>query len=187
MRIADFAYWSPLGARPAVYDASQRARSALEKLKLWGAAKKEQAKETATRALPKPKPSSAAARLAAVNSLKKSAKGDEKLGFDIVAAALQTPLRQIVENGGTDGHVVVEKVMASKGNQGYNAATGEYVDMVKAGIIDPALVSRTALQNAASVASLMLTTEALIAEIPKDEKASGGGGGHSHGPGGMDF
>jgi chaperonin GroEL len=105
----------------------------------------------------------------AVESGRSKARGDEKLGFDVVAAALESPLRQIAENAGADGDVVVQKVRESKGNRGYNAATDEYVDMVKAGIIDPALVARTALQNAASVAGLMLTTDVLVTEL-KDEK-----------------
>ncbi|MDX1565703.1 MAG: chaperonin GroEL, partial [Phycisphaeraceae bacterium] len=100
--------------------------------------------------------------IAAVEAARSKAKGDEKLGYDIIAAALEAPTRQIVENGGVDGDVVVEKVKDSKGNQGYNAATGEYVDLVKAGIIDPALVSRTALLNAASVSALMLTTNVMV-------------------------
>lgn len=110
----------------------------------------------------------------AVQAKRKSAKGDAKIGFDIVAAALEAPLRQIVDNGGEDGYVVVEKVRQSKGNNGYNAATGEYVDLVKAGIIDPALVSRTALQNAASVAGLMLTTNVLITDYDEDAEVVAG-------------
>jgi len=110
----------------------------------------------------------------AVEAKRKSAKGDARIGFDIVAAALQAPLRQIVENGGVDGHVVVEKVLGQKGNQGYNAATGEYVNLVKAGIIDPALVGRTALQNGASVAGLMLTTNVLVTDLNDGEDATAG-------------
>src|SRR5690606_14141070 len=97
-----------------------------------------------------------------------------KFGFDIIMNALEAPLRQIVENGGEDGDIVVEQVKAQKGNAGYNAATSEYVDMVKAGIIDPALVTRTALLNAASVAGLMLTTNVLIAEYKVDSKETAG-------------
>ncbi|MEL7087335.1 MAG: chaperonin GroEL, partial [Planctomycetota bacterium] len=111
----------------------------------------------------------------AVEAKRKSAKGDAKIGFDIVAAALEAPLRQIVENGGEDGYVVVEEVRQAKGNKGYNAATGEYVDLVKAGIIDPALVSRTALQNAASVAGLMLTTNVLVTDLEDDDAPVAGG------------
>jgi chaperonin GroEL len=105
----------------------------------------------------------------------------EKIGVDLVRRALEEPIRQIVENGGWEGSIVVNKVKESKEtNFGFNAATGEYEDLVKAGVIDPTKVSRTALQNAASVASLMLTTMAVIAEKPKEESAAGGGM-----PGGM--
>ncbi len=97
-------------------------------------------------------------------------KGDEKIGFDIIADALKVPTRQIVDNTGADGEVIVEEILEKTGNTGYNAATGEYVDMLKAGIIDPAKVARTALQNAASVAGLMLTTNVVITDIKDDEK-----------------
>jgi len=107
----------------------------------------------------------------AVEAKRKNAKGDDKLGFDIVAAALETPLRQIVENAGEDGYIVLEEVRSKKGNHGYNAASGQYVDMVKEGILDPALVSKTALVNAASVAGLMLTTNVLVTEKKDDEAA----------------
>ena len=110
----------------------------------------------------------------AVNNAKNKAKGDEKLGYEILAAALELPLRQIVGNSGEDPFIVVEEIKAKKGNAGYNAATGEYVDMVKAGIIDPALVARTALQNAASVAGLMLTTNVLVTELKEDAEATVG-------------
>ncbi|MHC4995791.1 MAG: chaperonin GroEL [Planctomycetota bacterium] len=106
----------------------------------------------------------------AVEAARAKAKGDEKLGFDIIASALEAPTRQIVENGGQDGDVVVEKIKELKGNQGFDAATGEYLDLVKAGIIDPALVSRSALQNAASVAGLMLTTNVLVTELKEDDE-----------------
>ncbi len=98
------------------------------------------------------------------------ARGDEKIGFEIVAAALEAPLRQIAVNAGHDGYIVVEAVNEKKGNTGFNAATGEYVDLVKAGIIDPALVPHTAVINAASVAGLMLTTDVLVTEIKDDEE-----------------
>ncbi|QQE11351.1 chaperonin GroEL [Planctomycetota bacterium] len=107
----------------------------------------------------------------AIEAKRAKARGDEKLGFDIVAAALEVPLRQIVENAGDDGFIVVEKVKEAEGSKGYNAATGKYVDMVKAGIIDPALVARTALQNAASVSGLMLTTNVLITELEGEDEA----------------
>jgi chaperonin GroEL len=106
----------------------------------------------------------------AVENGKRQAKGDEKIGFDIVAAALRSPAKQIAENAGEDGDVVVDQIMSNKNpNYGYNAATDEYVDMLKAGIIDPTKVARTALLNAASVSGLALTTEVLITEL-KDGK-----------------
>ena len=95
--------------------------------------------------------------------------GDEATGAAIVARAVEEPLRQLAVNGGYEGSVVVQRVKESTGNEGFNVATGEYVDMLKAGILDPAKVTRSALQNAASVASLMLTTECLITDI-KEEK-----------------
>jgi chaperonin GroEL len=103
-----------------------------------------------------------------VEKTRDKARGDEKLGCDIVTAALEAPLRQIVDNAGGDGHVVVEQVNEHTGNYGYNAATGAFTDMVKAGIIDPALVARTALLNAASVAGLMLTTDVMLTELKDD-------------------
>jgi chaperonin GroEL len=104
----------------------------------------------------------------AVLDAMKKAKGDEKIGYEIVAKSLESPARQIAVNAGYDGDLVVEKVKEGKGGFGFNAGTGEYEDLVKSGIIDPALVVRTALQNAASVAGLMLTTDVLITEL-KDE------------------
>jgi chaperonin GroEL len=102
--------------------------------------------------------------------------GDElQFGVTIVRRAIEEPLRWIAKNAGQDGAVVVEKVRAQKGSVGYNAATEEYEDLMKAGIIDPTKVVRTALQNASSVAGLLLTTEAIVAEKPKDEKAPAGG------------
>ncbi|MBR7121362.1 MAG: chaperonin GroEL, partial [Lentisphaeria bacterium] len=95
--------------------------------------------------------------------------GDEATGAAIVARAVEEPLRQLAANGGYEGSVVVQRVKESSGNEGFNVATGEYVDMIKAGILDPAKVTRSALQNAASVASLLLTTECLITDI-KEEK-----------------
>ncbi len=102
---------------------------------------------------------------------------DEKVGYDIIVRACRAPLTQIADNAGVDGGVVCEKVASGEGNYGYNAATDKYEDMVKAGVIDPTKVTRTALQNAASVSTLLLTSDALIAEKPKDDKK---GGGHSH-------
>src|SRR3954464_3020005 len=107
---------------------------------------------------------------------------DRQYGVNIIRRAAEEPLRQISINAGVDGSIVVEKVRNGKGAFGFNAATEEYEDLVKAGVIDPTKVVRAALQNAASVASLMLTTEALIAERPK-KKAAGGGGGHGGGGG----
>src|ERR671912_1071873 len=110
--------------------------------------------------------------------------GDESTGVKIVRQALTAPLRQIAENAGTSGSVVVRRIMESKDNQGYNALTGEYVDVVKAGIITPTKVERTALQNAAEVAILLLTTDCIIVEKPKEEKEGGEGHDHHHGMGG---
>ena len=101
---------------------------------------------------------------------------DEKVGYDIIVRACRAPLTQIADNAGVDGGVVCEKVASGEGNYGYNAATDKFEDMVKAGVIDPTKVTRTALQNAASVSTLLLTSDALIAEKPKDDKK-----GHSHG------
>ena len=98
--------------------------------------------------------------------------------------AIESPLKQLCANAGVDGGIVVQTVMGSKGANGYNVATGEYEDLVKAGVVDPTKVTRTALQNAASVAALMLTTEAMVAEAPKDETPAPGGGGMG-GMGGM--
>jgi chaperonin GroEL len=109
---------------------------------------------------------------------------DEQIGVNIVRRALEEPLRQIVQNAGKEGAVVVERVRTEKNeNVGFNAATETFEDLVRAGVIDPAKVTRTALQNAASIAGLMLTTEAMVSEIPEDEK--GGGSGMPGGMGGM--
>ncbi|HMN96255.1 MAG TPA: chaperonin GroEL [Phycisphaerales bacterium] len=104
----------------------------------------------------------------AVENAQKKARGDERIGYEIVAAALQAPARQIAENAGYDGDLAVERIREGKGGFGLDASTGDYVDLVKAGIIDPALVARTALQNASSVAGLMLTTDVAITDL-KDE------------------
>lgn len=103
---------------------------------------------------------------------------DGVMGYNIILRACKAPLTQIADNAGVDGGVICEKVAELSGNTGYNAATGKYEDLVKSGIIDPTKVTRSALQNAASVATLLLTSEALIAEAPKDEKKKGGGGDH---------
>jgi chaperonin GroEL len=122
----------------------------------------------------------------AVSKLK-SDNADEQAGISIVLKALESPIRQIAENAGAEGSIVVGKVSEHKSQTwGFNAQTDEYVDMIEAGIVDPAKVVRTALQDAASVAGLLITTEAMVAEVPKDKPAMpmGGGGG---GMGGMDF
>jgi chaperonin GroEL len=111
---------------------------------------------------------------------------DQDAGIKLVLRAIEEPLRQIVANAGDEPSVVVDKVLQGSGNQGYNAATGQYGDLVEQGVLDPAKVTRTALQNAASVASLILTTEAIVAELPKDEAPVPGAGadpGHFGGPG----
>jgi chaperonin GroEL len=101
---------------------------------------------------------------------------DEKVGYDIIVRACRAPLTQIADNAGVDGSVICEKVSESEGNSGYNAAADKFEDMVKAGVIDPTKVTRTALQNASSVSTLLLTSDALIAEKAKDDKAAAGGG-----------
>jgi chaperonin GroEL len=103
---------------------------------------------------------------------------DEGVGYQIVVRAARAPVTMIASNAGQDGSIVCEKVLSSSGNHGYNAATNEYEDLVKAGVIDPAKVTRTALQNATSVSTLLLTSDALIAEKPKESKAKAGGAGH---------
>ena len=119
----------------------------------------------------------------AVDALIKTLEGDEKIGATIIRRAIEEPLRTIVGNAGEEGSVVIGKIHESKdSNFGYNAGTGVYEDLVKAGVIDPTKVTRTALQNAASISGLLLTTEAIIAEIPEKKEAPAGGG---HG-GGMD-
>jgi chaperonin GroEL len=116
----------------------------------------------------------------------KSDNADEQAGINIVLKALESPIRQIVENAGGEGSIVVGKISENKSQTfGFNAQNDEYVDMLEAGIVDPAKVVRTALQDAASVAGLLITTEAMVAELPKDKPAPAmpGGGGM----GGMDF
>jgi chaperonin GroEL len=121
----------------------------------------------------------------AVADVIKGLEGDEKIGASIIRRAIEEPLRMIVSNAGEEGAVVIGKIHESKDNNyGYNAGTNAYEDLVKAGVIDPTKVTRTALQNAASIAGLMLTTEAMISEIPEKKEAAGGG--HQHGGGGMD-
>ena len=111
--------------------------------------------------------------------------GDAQIGVDIVRKALEAPARQIADNAGAHGEVVVEHVKTLKPGFGYDALKGEYGDLFKKGIVDAAKVTRSALQNAASIAAMVLTTETLITDMPEKEKA-GAAGGHDHG-GGMDF
>ena len=108
----------------------------------------------------------------------KPANEDEAIGVSIVRRAVEAPLRALALNAGVEGSVIVDQVKKSKGNEGYNVATGEFVDLVKAGIVDPKKVTRSALQNAASIAGLLLTTEAVITDLPEKEKPAPGGGGH---------
>ena len=104
---------------------------------------------------------------------------EQRFGVNIIRRSIEEPLRQISANAGEEGSIVVQKVRDGQGSYGYNAASGEYGDLLAMGVIDPVKVVRSALQNAASVASLMLTTEALIAERPKGEEKAAAGGGHA--------
>jgi len=125
--------------------------------------------------------------LAAIQDLK-GANEDQNHGIVIALRAMEAPLREIVTNCGDEPSVVLNNVKSGTGNYGYNAQTGEFGDMIEMGILDPTKVTRTALQNAASIAGLMITTEAMVAELPKkEEPAMGGGGGGMGGMGGMDF
>ncbi len=115
--------------------------------------------------------------LRAAKAIEESAKlleGDEALGAWIVRRAIESPLRQLCTNAGVEGSLIVAEVLKSKGSMGYNVATGEYVDLLKAGIVDPAMVTRTALQNAGSVAGLLLTTECMITDEPEKDGHGGG-------------
>ena len=108
--------------------------------------------------------------------------GDQQIGVSIISKAVEAPLRALVANAGLEGAVIVQEVLQSKGNTGFNVATEKYEDLVKAGVVDPKKVTRTALQNAGSIAGLLLTTECLITEIPeKEPPMPAGGGGHDHG------
>jgi len=125
--------------------------------------------------------------LAAIDTVK-PANDDERIGVDIVKSAVEYPTRELANNAGVEGSVVVEEVKRRKGNEGYNVSTGVYEDLVKSGVVDPKKVTRTALQNAASIAGLLLTTECLVTEIPEKEKKPAGGPGHGGGMGGdMDY
>jgi chaperonin GroEL len=108
--------------------------------------------------------------------------GDEATGADIIVSAIEAPLRQLAANAGLEGALIVEKVKNASGNEGYNVVTGDYVDLIEAGVVDPTKVTRSALQNAASISGLMLTTEALITDLPEPEPADAG---HGHDHGGM--
>ena len=115
----------------------------------------------------------------------KGANTDEQLGVEIVKRAVEWPSKWLANNGGYEGSVVVQEIKKRKGNEGFNAATGEYEDLVKAGVVDPKKVTRAALQNASSIAGLLLTTECLITDMPEKDKPAAGG--DHHGPGGMDM
>jgi chaperonin GroEL len=121
--------------------------------------------------------------LAAIEAVKGS-NDDEQIGVDIIKRAVESPLRSLAANAGVEGSLIVQEVKKRKGNEGYNVATGEYEDLVKAGVVDPKKVTRSALQNAASIAGLLLTTECLITDAPEKEKAAAGGG-HGGGMGDM--
>jgi chaperonin GroEL len=124
--------------------------------------------------------------LSAIDALKLEDE-DEKIGVEIVKRAIESPLRALASNAGVEGSIIVQEVKKRKGNEGYNVSTDAYEDLVKAGVVDPKKVTRTALQNAASIAALLLTTECLITEVPeKDKPAPAPGGGHG-GMGGMDY
>ncbi len=123
--------------------------------------------------------------LPAIDALKLD--GDEQIGVEIVKRAIESPLRALASNAGVEGSIVVQEVKKRKGNDGYNVATNEYEDLVKAGVVDPKKVTRTALQNAASIAGLLLTTECLITELPEKDKAAPAGGHGGPGMGGMDY
>ena len=116
----------------------------------------------------------------AVEKLSKTLEGDERIGAMIVAKSLSSPLKQIAENAGLEGSIVFQKVAGLSTNEGYNALTEEYVDMFASGILDPMKVARLALESAASIAALLITTEAIITEIPQEKPAAPM-------PGGMDY
>ena len=129
--------------------------------------------------------------IAAIDAVK-GANDDEQIGVDIIKRAVEGPLRSLAANAGVEGSLIVQEVKRRKGNEGYNVATGEYEDLVKAGVVDPKKVTRSALQNAASSAGLLHTTECLITDVPEKDKPAPGGGGHGGGGmggmgGGMDY
>src|SRR5207249_937390 len=114
--------------------------------------------------------------IAAIEAVK--LEGDEQIGVDIVKRAIESPLRALASNAGVEGSIIVQEVKRRKSNDGYNVATGQYEDLVKAGVVDPKKVTRTALQNAASIAGLLLTTECLITELPEKAKFAPAPDGH---------
>lgn len=129
-------------------------------------------------------PGGGVALLRAANAIEKSAsnlEGDEAIGATIVRRAIEAPLRKLCDNAGVEGSLVVQQVLKSKSNMGYNVATDTHEDLIKAGVVDPTKVTRTALQNAGSVAGLLLTTDCMITDIPEQEKAAPGGHDHDHG------
>ena len=129
-------------------------------------------------------PGGGVALLRAANAIEKSANnldGDEAIGAAIVRRAIESPLRKLCDNAGVEGSLVVQQVLKSKGSMGYNVATDKHEDLIKAGVVDPTKVTRTALQNAGSVAGLLLTTDCMITDIPEEEKPAPGGHDHDHG------
>ena len=129
-------------------------------------------------------PGGGVALLRAVNAIEKcveALEGDEAIGAAIVRRAIESPLRALCDNAGVEGSLVVQQVLKSKGSMGYNVATGVHEDLIKAGVVDPTKVTRTALQNAGSVAGLLLTTDCMITDIPEDDKPAAGGHDHDHG------
>jgi chaperonin GroEL len=130
-------------------------------------------------------PGGGVAYLRCLNGLEKVAlQGDEQLGANILKRALEEPARQIANNAGEEGSVIVQKLKEHSGPYGYNADTGQFEDLIEAGVIDPTKVTRTALLNAASVSALMLTTECMVADLPKEDKGMPGGGMGGMPPGG---
>ena len=131
-------------------------------------------------------PGGGVALIRAIEALDRvKSEGEERIGVNILRRALEEPLRQIAQNAGIDGSVAASEVKKAKGAQGFNALTGVYEDLVKAGVIDPTKVVRSALQNAASVAAMFLTTEAVVSDVPEEKKESAGGG--MPGMGGMGY
>ncbi|MDG1324662.1 MAG: chaperonin GroEL [Opitutales bacterium] len=129
-------------------------------------------------------PGGGVALLRAANAIEKAAtllEGDEAIGASIVRRAIEAPLRKLCDNAGVEGSLVVQQVLKSKGAMGYNVATDKHEDLIKAGVVDPTKVTRTALQNAGSVAGLLLTTDCMITDIPEEEKPAPGGHDHDHG------